>query len=197
MLLPNKNLDTITLFNYYSTALDYRQHSALKIRVKPRQALASVNTKLLEQRASRTEQHRATPPPIYILGDEKRLASNFSRLSSGRGERENSAVARKKQDESAVIMLGKDGFRPSTVKRQASSKKSSNIANENSTTSPRPITTTGGTTTIATPKQQKSLTGKDIRVKETVLLPDDEKILRRAKTDLSENIVKILNNKSK
>lgn len=104
MLLPTKNMNTISLYNYYSKALGYRKHSALKIRVKPRQALASVNTKLIEQ------QQR---PQTQI---EHRAPENVEKYFIA--ENQENQEEKMRREETTLTILNKEGFRPSTVKKR-------------------------------------------------------------------------------
>ena len=48
----SNKLSTISLSNCFLSSLDYRMHSSFRNSIKPRQAYASVNVKLLEQRPS-------------------------------------------------------------------------------------------------------------------------------------------------
>lgn len=164
LLTTAKNVDTLTLLNYYSTEMGYRQHSAFRVRVKPRQAMANINTKLIEQK---TYQHQqpvssesqsrslhaqvdAAAAPVHLIEDEKNVIS---------------------EEEKRLLMLNKDGFRPSTVKKFTKNK------------GPIP-------SALPERKYPRNERSKD---RSSIQSESDEKSFRRAKTDLNDNSIRGLN----
>lgn len=114
MLVPNHtetyNMNTISLTNYYPDQIGYRQHSAFKIRVKPRQALASVNTKLMEQ-----YQRPNTKASLHQENIQYNTADDYD---------EDKTVVNVQKDEAyeqtahELILLNTQAFRPSTVRKK-------------------------------------------------------------------------------
>lgn len=119
MFIPTKNINTISLYNYYSEALGYRKHSALKIRVKPRQALASVNIKLMEQ------QQRSRTGSSFIRTDEELANAQMKPVSSSREEMMASQTTPTNNSTASnddMVQMNSTAFRPSTVKKRIAAK---------------------------------------------------------------------------
>jgi hypothetical protein len=116
-VVSDQSINTLSLSKYFQDSIDYRTHSALKIRVKPRQALASVNIKLMEQRP-KTSTNK--PNVSYAL----RSSSNNCEDINLDDYYDKALSAMTREELMAGIEhlgVGKDAFRPSTVKRKIKS----------------------------------------------------------------------------
>ena len=130
------NLNTLSLTKNFQDSIDYRKHSALKIRVKPRQALASVNIKLMEQRP-KTAVYK--PNVSYAL---RSCSNNCEDVNmDDYYEKALSALAKEELINGADLLgSGKDAFRPSTVRRRVN--KTSTESDTTHTQPPQRVVTT-------------------------------------------------------
>ena len=115
--MSDQSLNTLSLSKGFQDSIDYRKHSALKIRVKPRQALASVNIKLMEQRP-KTSTNK--PNVSYALRSSSNNCEDIN--LDEYYEKALSAMTREELMSGIEhVGVGKDAFRPSTVKRKIKS----------------------------------------------------------------------------
>lgn len=112
--VSDQSVNTLSLSKGFQDSIEYRNHSALKIRVKPRQSLASVNIKLMEQRP-KTSSNR--PNVSYALRSSSNNCEDIN--LDDYYDKALSAMTREELISGVEHLgVGKDAFRPSTVKRK-------------------------------------------------------------------------------
>lgn len=131
----SSNLKTLSLSNYFTETIDYRKHTALKIKVKPRQALASVNIKLLEQQNSskpNTNRSKSSKNERYIVTNDEEDSDRIITTTPSLIQKDESS--NNVQD---YLSANKDAFRPSTVKKR--NKTANSISNSSTDDHRHPI----------------------------------------------------------
>ena len=178
----DQNLNTLSLSKYFHDSIDYRKHSALKIRVKPRQALASVNIKLMEQRP-KTSVYK--PNVSYAL----RSSSNNCEDMNLDEYYEKALSAMTKDELISGIEpsgTGKDAFRPSTVRRR--NRSGIEDTNKKSTSSISPRDRPSQNKTVTFDKNSTQAFNDKRIVNNLIKTPQLDTIniqIRRNKTDMS------------